>query len=166
MTIDEYAEAISALSARDGFTARDRAGLLAACQEALRSDVRIARVGCAVMCHGTVVSVGRNAMRTDPTQRRWNRFRTFEYLTDSDPANMDSIHAEIAAIKAIPWPVDKQMKWGQARVYVFRVAPGLPLGQGMARPCPACWNALLEKGVRQVVYTTGKGFAKEHVAGG
>lgn len=159
----EYEESIRRLARCDGFTARDVTGLLAALDEALLSEVPFARVGCAVMCQGEVVSVGRNALKTDPVQRRWNRYRAFEYLTPSDPSNMDSIHAEIAALKAIPYPVDRRLKWGQARIYVFRVAPGLPLGQGMSRPCPACWHAIADKGARQVVYSTGDGFAKEQL---
>lgn len=164
MTLDEYEMEIRELARRDGLTTRDVTGLVAACEEALQSDVPFAKVGAVIMCQGVIVGAGRNSLKTDPLQRHWNRYRTFDYLTPSDPSNMDSIHAEIAAIKSLPYTVDRQLKWGQARVYVFRVAPGLPLGHGMARPCPACWKAVEDKGVRQVVYTTDKGFAKEFVA--
>lgn len=163
MTLDEYADSIARLTEGDGFTARDRTGLMAAVTAAMASDVPFAKVGCAVMCQGTVVSVGHNSMKTDPIQHRWNRYREFVYLTPSDPSNMNSIHAEIDALKGIPWPVDRQMRWNQARIYVFRIAPGLPLGQGMARPCPACWKAIEDKGARQVIYSTPKGFAKERI---
>ena len=163
MSRAEYEESIRRLARCDGFTTRDVTGLLAALDEALLSEVPFAKVGCSVMCQGAVVSVGRNSLKTDPLQRKWNKYRTFDYLTPSDPSNMDSIHAEIAALKAIPYPVDRQLKWRHARIYVFRLAPGLPLGQGMSRPCPACWNAIADKGARQVVYSTREGFAKEQL---
>lgn len=162
-TIAEYESEIKETARHDGLTSRDVTGFVAACEEALRSDVPFAKVGAVIMCQGVIVGTGHNSLRTDPVQRRWNRYRTFAYLTPSDPSNMDSIHAEIAAIKSLSYEVNRQLKWGQARVYVFRVAPGLPLGHGMARPCPACWKALEDKGVRQVAYTTDKGFAKEFV---
>lgn len=163
MTLPEYEEGIRRVARRDGLTSRDVMGLMAACEEAIKSDVPFAKVGCAIMCQGVVVSVGHNSLKTDPTQRRWNRFRDFEHVTPSDPANMDSLHAEVAAIKGVPYPVARQTKWGQAKAYVFRVAPGLPLGHGIARPCQACWRALGDRGIRQVMYTTDRGFAKEPV---
>lgn len=163
MTRPEYERSIRELTDGPGFTARDVAALEAACAEAMRSTVPFAKVGAVIMCQGVVVGTGHNSLKTDPLQHRWNRYRTFECLTGSDPVNMDSIHAEVAALKSLPYEVDRNLKWRQARMYIFRIAPGLPLGQGMARPCPACWNAIVDKGIRQVVYSTDKGFAKEQV---
>lgn len=164
-TLAEYEEQIRQAATEGGLTARDVTGLVTACEQALASDVPFARVGAAVMCHGTVISAGHNSLKTDPTQRRWNRYRDFVYESASDPANMDSMHAEMAALKVIPWPVARRLKWSQVRVYVFRIAPGLRLGQGMARPCPACWKALEHRGVRHVAYSTDEGFAKEVIPG-
>lgn len=162
LTLDEH---LGVIRSAEGLTSRDVAGLAAACAEAMSSDVPVARVGCAVMVGSVVVATAHNSLKTDPAQKRWNRYRALVTPTESDPANMDSIHAEVAALKSIPWPVARQLRWPQARVYVFRVAPGLPLGQGMARPCRACWQALRHAGVRHLVYSTDDGFAKEDIAG-
>lgn len=57
-----------------------------------------------------------------------------------------SIHAEIDAIRG----VDPEIVRG-ATIYVARVTHGG--GVGLSRPCENCTNALIDAGVRKVVYT-------------
>lgn len=142
---------------------RDVAGFLAAYAEAAKSDMPIAKVGAVVTWQGRIIGRGHNLLRTDPEMHRWNRFRELAFDGNSVPRNMDAIHAEVRAIKSVPYVVARRIRWSQARVYVYRIAPGLPLGQGMARPCPACMRALCSLGVRRIAYSDETGLRKERL---
>ena len=99
------------------------------------------KLGCVMVYKGHVIATGHN----------------------SDKPIRHSKHAEIAALSSIPYPLDQQIDYSRVRVYVFRIAPGLRLGQGISRPCAACTAALRDKGIRDIYYTTDDGFAHERL---
>lgn len=153
---------MSTLARMNGMTGKDILALTAAAKVAEKSDYQ-QRVGAVIVCHGEIVGMGHNENKTDPQQKAYNRrcradFRVFEYHP-----HLDGIHAELAAIKSVPWNVAHDIRWNKACIYVVRLAPGLHNGYGMARPCPACMYAIREIGIRHVVYTTNDGIAKETI---
>lgn len=116
-------------------------------------------LGCVITYKRHILSAASNSNKTHPKQKYYNhKFR--EFRKGSKPA-AHTVHAEMAAISDIPYPVGIQVDWKDVNVYVYRIAHGIPSGHGMARPCPACMAALKNLGVRNIYYTTDVGYAYE-----
>ena len=126
---------------------------------AMSSEYPSFKLGCVIVYKGKVVGRGVNSTKTCPTQKFYNRhYRKFHAGTKPP---VDSIHAEVAALKSVPYAVSKEMDWSRAKVYIYRFAPGKPSGHGMARSCSGCMQALKDKGVRKLYYTTEDGMCFE-----
>ena len=118
-------------------------------------------LGCVITYKRHILAAASNSNKTHPRQKYYNhKYRQFRQ--GSKPA-CHSIHAEMAAINSIPYPIGVQIDWKDVNVYVFRIAPGLSNKQGMARPCPACLAAMTELGIRNFYYSTDGGFAYERI---
>lgn len=130
-------------------------------QEALQSSFSRFHLGCVIVYKGHVIGRGSNSDKTDPLQKKYNKERKFN-KNGKQPIK-HSVHAEIAALKSIPYPIQESVDWSKVKVYIFRICPGLDLGFGNARCCEACLAALRDKGVRKIFYTTNNGFASEEV---
>lgn len=151
---------ISALARRAGFNARDIMALTAAARIAQEGNYP-QHVGAVIVCRGEVVGIGHNDNKTDPNQKQYNRmYRKNFHCIDYHP-HLDGIHAEISALKSIPWNLAHDMRWNKATLYIVRIAPGLRTGFGLARPCQACMHAIMDAGIRHIVYTTDDGIARE-----
>lgn len=153
---------IARLAKASGMTRRDADAFYAAYEQALESDFDNYRLGCVIMVGNQIVSRGFNSTKTDPAQKLYNlRHRNF---VPADYSNREhSLHAEMAALKGISYPVAQQLNWKKAKAYVYRIAPGLPYKMGVAAPCCACAHALAEKGIRQVYFSTDYGFASSRL---
>lgn len=131
-------------------------------QEAEKSDFERFHLGCIVTYKNHIIGRGCNGLKTDPAQKHYNRKRNFSADTKGKPIK-HSRHAEIAALKSIPYPIASTIDWSKVKVYVYRVSPGNPLGYSLARPCKACMKAIRDKGITKIYYTTQDGFAQERV---
>lgn len=128
-------------------------------QVAMTSDFKQFNLGCVIAYKGHIVSTGANSTKTHPTQKKYNKkYRNFK---KSEKPIKDSTHAEIMALSSIPYPIEQNINWRDVKVYVYRICRGKRLGQGLARPCPACMAALRDKGIHQIYYSTDDGFAVE-----
>lgn len=131
----------------------ERAALLAE-----DSNFRAFHLGCVIVYKHKIIGEGYNSTKTHPVQKHYNRrYRSFK---KSIKPFQDSLHAEIAALQSIPYPVAQEVDWKKVKVYVVRVREK---DFGLARPCPACMAALREMGVRNFYYSTEGGFAYEEV---
>lgn len=126
-----------------------------------QSDFPRFHVGCVVVYQGIVIATGHNSEKSDPVQHYYNRYRNFKYTTKGTVRH--SIHAEIKALKSIPYPVKQEIDWRKIKVYIYRIAPGLPLKMGVSRPCPACLQQIKDLGIRNVFYTTDYGYVYERI---
>lgn len=125
------------------------------------SDFDHFHLGCVLTYKHHILSMAANSNKTHPRQKYYNhKYRDFRHGSKPCP---HSIHAEMAALNAIPYPVGIQINWKEVNVYVYRIAPGLPLQRGTARPCAACMAALRSVGIRNIYYTTDDGFAYERL---
>lgn len=150
---------VEELARRSGLGKRDARMMALAASAAYASDFESMKTGCVLGNKNVVISMSHNTIKSDPFQKEFNvRYRDFNYPARFSPYE-HSIHAEIAALKGVAYPVAAETDWKKVRAYVFRLAPGLPLGQGLAKPCPACMHALMERGIRYAVYSTETGFA-------
>lgn len=111
-----------------------------------------------VSSHGYVISTGYNSNKTHPLQRYYNKkYRTFKY-SGGKPI-YDLIHAEMQALISIPKCVDLNLDYSKVKIYIYRICPGKRLGFGNSFPCPACRHALMDRGIRNIYYTTDTGYA-------
>lgn len=139
---------------------RDYRYLELARQEALKSTFPHARMGAVIVYRNHVIGKGHNSHKTDPIQKKYNRYRNFAV---NNECTVHSIHCEMAAIKSISYPVMMSTDWTKVTVYTYRICPGHSTLIGRSRPCEACMQALKELGVRRLVYTTNDGFAEETI---
>lgn len=111
-------------------------------------------VGAVAVWHGRVIASAASQNKTHPMQKSFNKYRSFNQVGLCLP----KVHAEmalLAKLKKLDVPV------GDVKIYVYR--PCKNREHGMARPCPACWNAMVDAGIRVVYYTTDYGYALEVV---
>lgn len=130
-------------------------------RQAEKSDFEGVCLGAVVAYKGHIIGQGFNSVKSDPKQKRANRYRKF-YNYGPRPIN-HSIHAEISAIKSIPYPLQQSIDWSKVSIYVYRICKGKSLGIGLARPCAACLSVIKKKGIQKIFYTTDTGFAYEKI---
>lgn len=132
-------------------------------QEALTSDFAQFHLGCVIVYKKHIIGRGHNSNKTHRIQKKYNRrYRKFNKCGAGKPVK-DSVHAEIAALASIPYPIQQNIKWSDVRVYIYRICPGKDLGYGNARCCPACIHAIKDKGIKKIYYSTDSGFAMEEL---
>lgn len=130
-------------------------------QEASKSDFIRFRMGCVIVYKSRVIGHGSNSDKTDPLQYHYNKERKFNKISNKPIKH--SIHAELAALKSIPYPIQESIDWSKVKVYIYRIAPGKKLHQGCARPCPGCLKALRDYGINKIYYSTDDGYCFERI---
>lgn len=144
-----------------GFKKNDYKFFEAARQIALTSDFPSFKIGCVIVYKNRIIGAGANSKKTCPQQKYYNRkYRKFRKGTK--PIK-DSLHAEISALRSIPYAVEQNVDWSKVRVYIYRICPGKKSGHGMARCCPGCLHALRDKGIKKILYTTDDGICFEEL---
>ena len=126
-----------------------------AVQEAYGSEFHHFKTGCVITYKRHIVSTAHNVERTTPAQKKYNKLRNFNNNDNREPEH--KTHAEILAIQRISYTAMLQTEWSRASIYVARIAPGLPKGVGLARPCPACMEAIRDLGIKNIFYTSNEG---------
>ena len=100
------------------------------------------RMAAALVQRNKIISIGYNQMKSHPFQARYQHKEGMIYL-----------HAEIAAIKnALKIiPVNDLKK---CTLYVFRQRKiNGKFEHGLAKPCAGCMRAIVEFGIRDIVFT-------------
>lgn len=116
--------------------------------EAEKSTFNRSHIGCVVTYKGHIIGRGHNSSKTHPLQKEFNRFRKFSYSNNYSP---DSIHAEMAALCSVSYPVGINVKWNKVRIYVCRVRKDGTTA--CSRPCKACENFMRSLGIGGCYYT-------------
>ena len=119
------------------------------------------RMGCVITYKRHILSCAPNNTKTHPMQKHYNKYRNFR--KDSLKPCVHSVHAEIAALSLIPSHLLNEINWRDVSIYVYRIAPGKSGQFGLASPCPACRQALIDKGVRNFYYTGNGSYIYEKV---
>ena len=118
-------------------------------------------LGCVIVYQGKVISTAVNTDKSDPIQKKYNRYRHFNHTTKG--CINHSGHAEMMALKKIPYPIAQQLDWKKVKLYVVRIAPGLPGGLGLARPCSGCEHRIRDLGIRDIYYSGNGSYIHERL---
>lgn len=112
-------------------------------------------LGCIAVLKNKIIAASSNKLKTHPLQKMYDEYR--EFNCRSDPKNMHSLHAEIACLNMIkPY---QEIPFKDLELYVVRVRKDGNFG--LARPCSACMNLIMSKGIRKIYYSTNYGFSFE-----
>lgn len=130
-------------------------------EQAEKSDYNNIHVGCVIVYKNHIIGAGHNSSKSHTRQKRANRYRDFDF-GGAKPI-VHSVHAEIAALNSIPYPVSQNICWRDVKIYVYRICPGKPLKQGMARPCTGCMSELKKLGIKNYFYSTESGYCYEEI---
>lgn len=139
----------------------DKKMLKIAREIASTSDFKNFHIGCVIAYKKHVVAVGVNSHKTHSVQKRYNK--KYRVFAKTNKPIRDSLHAEIDCITKIAYSQLIDIDWKKASIYIYRICRGKPLKMGMARPCPSCMNAIIDLGIRRVVYSTDNGYAVEKI---
>ena len=111
-------------------------------------------IGAVIVKGNNVMSVGMNQNKSHPIQSEYNIHREFHI----DDSCKHHLHAEMSAIVRIPKYVDLN----GAEIYIYRKNGNDKIA--MSRPCNACFNAIMDRGIKKIHYTTEYGYATETIA--
>lgn len=117
------------------------------------SDFPRYHLGAIIVCGNKVVSIGWNVVKENPIQKQYNKYREF----DVDVAR-NSLHAEMMSIvRAKKMDID----FGRASIFVYREYKNGELA--IAKPCPACMNAIRDIGIKDIYYTGNGSYVHERL---
>ena len=114
-------------------------------------------VGCIAVLKNKIIATSPNKLKTHPLQAEYDRFRNFNNIK-SDPKNMHSLHAEIACLNSLRY---QDINYKDMELYIVRLRRDRDYG--LARPCAACMNLIINKGIRRIYYSTNLSFAFEEL---
>lgn len=126
-----------------------------------QSDFPRFHVGCVLVYQGKILSYAHNTEKSDPMQKKYNRYRHFNHTTKG--CINHSGHAEMMALKKVSYPIAQQVDWKKVKLYVVRIAPGLPGGVGLSRPCLGCEHRIRDLGIRDIYYTGNGSYIHERL---
>lgn len=121
------------------------------------SDFDKYHIGCIAVLKNRIIAMSSNKLKTHPNQALYDKFREFNNIK-SDPKNMHSLHAEIACLSLIK---DLNINYKDIELYIVRLRKDR--AYGLARPCAACMNFILTKGIKKIYYTTNMGYTFENL---
>jgi deoxycytidylate deaminase len=113
------------------------------------------RIGAVISNKSRVVSWGISLKKTHPTQGRYNKIRFAE--NKGEPGiDIAHIHAEMDALNR-----SKRKDLKGHTMYIYRES--MVGNLSMCRPCKGCMQALIDRGIKKIVYTTPNGVAVERI---
>lgn len=127
-------------------------------KEAEKSDFDKFHFGAVITYKNRIIGRGHNSDKTDTMQCRYNIYRHFNNF-DGINYVKHSIHAEISAIKSIPYVTGKEIDFSKCSIYIYRICDGNENGFGNSMPCPACRHALIDMGITNIYYTSQYGYS-------
>lgn len=125
--------------------------------EAARALARLSnyprvKIGCVITYRHRIISSGFNSTKTDPLQKKYNRYRF------SEDTNHFA-HAEITCLKPLIRRQDIDFK--HVDLYIYREDKNNR--PSLSRPCPSCMKFITELGIRHIYYSNYGGYSHEEI---
>ncbi len=115
------------------------------------------RIGAVICTRKRIVSWGVNSdKKTHPKQGFYNQKFRFTDNVGEPGIDVSFVHAEMDALNR-----SKRKDLTGHTIYIYRESMEGKLC--MSRPCKGCMQALIDRGIKKVVYTTTSGFAVETI---
>lgn len=116
------------------------------------SDFKQYHIGAVAVYKHKIVSSGYNSNKTNPAQKRLNKYR---FSVDTP----HTIHAELACL--LPLINRKDINFSDVSLYIYREhKSGDP---ALARPCASCEALIRSLGIRNIYYTGNKSYISEEI---
>jgi tRNA(Arg) A34 adenosine deaminase TadA len=107
------------------------------------------RIGAAIFDkRGCFLAEGHNKKKTHPLQKL--------YAAENGSPEKCYLHAELSALISLNY-TDAPYS-----IYVARLSN---VGTALARPCPICYAAITERGIKEINYTTNEGTIERETIG-
>jgi deoxycytidylate deaminase len=113
------------------------------------------KIGAVITDKKKIVSWGVSLKKTHPIQGKYNKIR-FADNKGEPGIDIAHVHAEIDALNRA-----KRKNLKGHTMYIYRESMTGDLR--MCRPCKGCMQALIDRGIRKIVYTTPNGVAVEKI---
>ncbi len=133
-------------------TKKHRAYFDAAASVARLSDFHRINIGCVVVYKHKIISSGFNNNKSNPLQKRLNKYRFEEDSTHS-------MHAETQAL--LPLINRRDIDFSHVQLYMCRRYKDGQLAP--CRPCPSCMALIRRLGIRHIYYTNNNSYVYEEL---
>jgi deoxycytidylate deaminase len=117
-------------------------------------------IGAVLVYKNKIIANGWNSRKTNPIQYKYNKYRENLNLGNrsySADAHLPCIHAEM---KCLIDTKDIDIDWSKVSIFVYRESCNKTR---MCKPCPSCTKALRDRGIKNIYYTTEKGYNYERL---
>ena len=115
------------------------------------SDFPKQKIGAVAVYKNRIIATGYNVVKENPLQKYYNKYRGF----DTDTAK-NMLHAEMMCILRIK---ELDMDYYKVHIFVYRELKDGSLA--LAKPCPACMQAIKDLGIKNIHYTGKDSFIYE-----
>ena len=117
------------------------------------SDFNKMKLGATIILKGKVISKAFNTYKGHPIQKFYNQNRNDHFKESTQHA----LHAELSALNKV-----KNLDLRGAEIYIYHMNnQGNPK---MGRPCAGCMDAIKQRGISKIHYTTPDGIATEEIS--
>lgn len=113
-------------------------------------------LGCVITYKNKVIGDGYNSLKTHPIQKEYNKYRN--YRNNFETPNNGSLHAEMMALLRCK---DYDIEWNKVNVFIYRCHKNDIKANAFC--CPACRQALIDRGIKRIYYTTENGTLFEKI---
>lgn len=128
-------------------------GKLATLSDYKRYDNSPVKVACSIYKGNSRIAASTNERKTHPIMHKYNR----EYINFT---KKPFLHAEMNALLQAGWREGE----GNLEGCTLYVARKLNVdGFGEARPCPTCMAAIIDSGIKKIVYTNNLGYTVKYL---
>lgn len=108
------------------------------------------KIGSTIIYKNKVLTIGWNTSKTNPLQAYYNKYREDtsdgrEFISDE---HLPCVHSELMSLINTR---NMDIDWSKASMFIYRK-------NGTCKPCKACEQALKDRGIKKVFYTTNNGW--------
>jgi deoxycytidylate deaminase len=116
-------------------------------------------IGAILVYKNKVIASGWNTQKTSPIQYKYNIYRENlkkdNYFSAND--HLPCIHAEM---KCLIDSKDMNIDWSKVSLFVYRESCGKTR---LCRPCLSCEKALKDRNIKNIYYTSERGYNYERI---